>query len=117
MKSKLYLIWSYGTISSSLGIKFTDKKKELLWAIALRPLAIVFLDQLGQRMLQSHSAELKLESCDCYVDDCLMVWTHGETNLIKFVDHCNKQQATSKHSVHVGEYSTRAASKLHKFED
>ena len=53
------------------------------------PLAIVFMDQLEQRMLQT--AELKPESYDRYVDDCLMVWTHGEANLLGFIDHCNKQ--------------------------
>ena len=53
------------------------------------PLAIIFMDKLEQDMLQT--AELKPETYDRYVDDCLVVWTHGEENLVKFVDHCNRR--------------------------
>ena len=53
------------------------------------PFAIVFMDQLEQKMLRQ--AKLKPASYDRYVDDCLVVWTHGERNLLKFIDQCNKQ--------------------------
>ena len=26
-----------------------------------------------------------------YVDDCIIVWTHGEVNLLKFIEHCDEQ--------------------------
>ena len=25
------------------------------------------------------------------MDDCILVWTHGEVNLLKFIEHCNEQ--------------------------
>lgn len=53
------------------------------------PLAIVFMSKLEERMIRT--SELKPESYDRYVDDCLMVWQHGEANLLKFIDHCNQQ--------------------------
>ena len=74
--------------------KFGDKVYRQKKGIAMGnhlapPLAIVFLDKLEQRMLRS--AELKPESYNRYIDDCLLVWTHGATNLVKFIDHCNRQ--------------------------
>ena len=53
------------------------------------PLAIIFMDSLEQTMLQT--AQVKPASYDRYVDDCLLVWTHGEGDLINFINHCNQQ--------------------------
>ena len=53
------------------------------------PLAIIFMDRLEQNMLRT--AEFKPASYDRYVDDCLMVWNHGETELTRFLKHCNQQ--------------------------
>ena len=47
------------------------------------------MDRLEQNMLRT--AEFKPASCDRYVDDCLMVWNHGETELTRFLKHCNRQ--------------------------
>ena len=43
-------------------------------------------------MLQSSS--LKPEVYHRFVDDCLMIWCHGETELLHFIDHCNAQHPT-----------------------
>ena len=53
------------------------------------PLAIVFMDRLEQTMLQT--AAEKPDLYDRYVDDCLMVWSHGEAKLLQFIEHCNRQ--------------------------
>ena len=53
------------------------------------PLAIVFMNKLEEKMIRT--SELRPESYDRYVDDCLMVWQHGEENLLKFIEHCNQQ--------------------------
>ena len=53
------------------------------------PLAIIFMDRLEQKMLQT--ARFKPKSYDRYVDDCLMVWLHGKEKLLQFLDHCNQQ--------------------------
>ena len=53
------------------------------------PLAIVFMDRLEHRMLQT--AEIKPEFYNRYVDDILSGWTHGEEDLVKFIEHCNSQ--------------------------
>ena len=37
------------------------------------------------------TAKAKPESYDRYIDDCLMAWTHGEAELLKFIEHCNNQ--------------------------
>ena len=36
-------------------------------------------------------AKDKPKSYDRYVDDGLMVWLHGKTKLVEFMDHCNRQ--------------------------
>ena len=71
------------------GKVFRQKKGVAMGNHLAPPLAIVFMDQLERRMLQR--AELRPESYDRYVDDCIMVWKHGEANLQRFVDHCNQQ--------------------------
>ena len=53
------------------------------------PFAIVVMDRLEQTMLQT--AKIKPASYDRYVDDCLLVWTHSENDLIIFIEHCNQQ--------------------------
>ena len=53
------------------------------------PLAIIFMDNLEQRML--HTAKLKPEFFDRYVDDCLFAWIHGEDELQRFITHCKEQ--------------------------
>ena len=53
------------------------------------PLAIVFMDRMEQAMLES--AIFKPETYDRYVDDCLMIWCHGEAELLRFMEHCNSQ--------------------------
>ena len=74
--------------------KFGDKVYRQKTGVAMGnhlapPLAIVFMDRLESRMLQS--AEARPEVYHRYVDDCLMVWCHGEAELRRFVDHCNRQ--------------------------
>ena len=37
------------------------------------------------------TSEMPPEFHDRYVDDCLMAWTHGEKDLLEFLQHCNRQ--------------------------
>ena len=53
------------------------------------PFAILFMDKLETKMLET--AERKPDSYDRYVDDCLVVWTHGYARLQEFIGHCNNQ--------------------------
>ena len=53
------------------------------------PFAIIFMDQLEQRMLRT--AIRQPEFFVRYVDDCLMAWLHGEEELERFLSHCNEQ--------------------------
>jgi len=53
------------------------------------PLAIVFMDSIEQKMIDS--AEHQPELYNRYVDDGIMVWTHGEEALARFMEHCNRQ--------------------------
>ena len=68
---------------------FRQKKGIAMGNHLAPPLAIIFMDQLEQRMLRT--AEHKPETYDRYVDDCLMIWKHGQANLLKFINHCNGQ--------------------------
>ena len=53
------------------------------------PFAILFMDKLETKMLVT--ATRKPQSYDRYVDDCLVVWTHGHAHLQEFIAHCNNQ--------------------------
>ena len=53
------------------------------------PLAIIFMDSIEQKMLRT--AEKQPAVYKRYVDDGIMVWTHGEEALEVFIAHCNKQ--------------------------
>ena len=53
------------------------------------PLAIIFMDDLEQKMIQS--AEKRPEFFDRYVDDCIFAWKHGKEELVRFIAHCNDQ--------------------------
>ena len=58
----------------------------------VQPLTIIFMDSLGEKMLQT--APNKLASYDRYVEDCLLLWTHSETKLIRLIDHCSQKHAS-----------------------
>ena len=53
------------------------------------PLAIIFMDSIERQMIRT--AEKKPDCYDRYVDDCMLVWTHGQAELHKFLTHCNQQ--------------------------
>ena len=58
------------------------------------PFAIVFMDKLEQRMLET--AEKTPALYKRYVDDNLMTWEHGEEDLLRFFAHCNTQHPNIK---------------------
>ena len=74
------------------------------------PLAITFMDSLEQKMLST--AEKKPELYDRYVDDCLLAWIHGEHDLEKFIDHCNRQHPAIRFT-----YETSSAGRSVSFMD
>ena len=68
---------------------YRQKKGVAMGSHLAPPLAIVFMDRLEQKMLET--SRLKPEFYDRYVDDCLLAWTHGEEKLRDFINHCNSQ--------------------------
>ena len=46
-------------------------------------------NRLEEKIIRT--SELRPESYDRYVDDCLMVWQHVEENLLKIIGPCNHQ--------------------------
>ena len=58
------------------------------------PFAILFMDQLEQKMLET--AEKTPALYKRYVDDNLMTWEHGEEDLKRFFEHCNSRHPNIK---------------------
>ena len=70
------------------GEKVYRQNKGIAMGNRLAPLlVIVFMDHLEREMLRT--TKDKPESYERCVDDGLVVWPHGKTRLVEFMDHCN----------------------------
>ena len=56
----------------------------------------IFMHNCESHLLQTAPGEKKPLVWKGFIDDILLVWTHGEEALLKFLDHCNQCFPTIK---------------------